>query len=53
MKQDDGGGNGISWTMCKKLAARFRRPHQYLTSHHSVLQARCPSCCPTNSVKAL
>jgi len=22
-------------------------------SHHSVLQARCPSCCPTNSIKAL
>ena len=45
-------GSGISWAICKSA------PHpRYLTtpaSHHSVfLQAECPSCCPTNSVKAL
>jgi len=28
-----------------------RQPCQYLTTQF--LQARCPSCCPTNSVKAL
>ena len=45
-------GSGICWAICKS-APRFRQ----ITSpapHHSVfLQAGCPSCSPTNSVKAL
>ena len=36
------GGTGISWTMCKSS--------HYLTIQF--LQARCPSCHPTNSAKA-
>jgi len=47
------GGSGISWTICKSFAPC---PRQITTPvpHHSVfLQARCPSCHQTNSVKAL
>jgi len=45
--------SGISWTICKSFASR---PSQITmpVPHHSVfLQAGCPSCHPTNSVKAL
>ena len=45
-------GNGISWAICKYAPCS----RQITTSapHHSVfLQAGCPSCRPTNSVKAL
>ena len=47
-------GSGISWAICKS-ASRSRQitmpvPHSH---HSSFLQAGCPSCCPTNSVKAL
>jgi len=45
-------GTGISWAVYES-APRFR---QITTTapHHSVfLQAGCPCCCPTNSVKAL
>ena len=45
-------GSGISWAICKSAT----RSRQITTPapHHSVfLQAGCPSCCPTNSVKAL
>jgi len=45
-------GSGISWAICKSAP----RPRQITTPapHHSVfLQAGCPSCRPTNSVKAL
>jgi len=44
--------SGISWAICKSAP----RSRQITTSapHHSVfLQAGCPSCHPTNSVKAL
>ena len=47
------GGSGISWTICKSFAPCSR---QITTPgpHHSIfLQAGCPSCRPTNSVKAL
>ena len=45
-------GSGISWAICKS-APRFRQITMP-ASHHSVfLQAGCPSCHPTNSVKAL
>ena len=44
-------GSGISWAICKSAP----RPRQITmpASHHSFLQAGCPSCRPTNSVKAL
>ena len=45
-------GSGISWTTCK--SASHSRQITTPAPHHSVfLQAGCPSCCPTNSVKAL
>jgi len=44
--------SGISWAICK--SAPCSRQITMPTPHHSVfLQARCPSCRPTNSVKAL
>jgi len=52
LKQQTVGGSGISWAICKCAS----RPIQITTpvAHHSVfLQARCLSCCPTNSDKAL
>ena len=44
-------GSGIPWAVCKSAP----RSCQITTPvpHHSVLQAGCPSCRPTNSVKAL
>jgi len=46
------GGSGISWAVCK--SAPSSRQITIPAPYHSVfLQARCPSCCPTNSVKAL
>ena len=45
-------GSGISWAICK--SAPCSRQITTPAPHHSVfLQAGCPSCCPTNSVKAL
>jgi len=52
LKQETMSGSGISWAICKSAP----RSSQITTPapHHSVfLQAGCPSCCPTNSVKAL
>ena len=52
LKQETVSGSGISWAICKSAP----RSEQITTPapHHSLfLQARCPSCCPTNSVKAL
>jgi len=43
--------SGISWAICK--SAPCPRQITMPTPHHSVLQARCPSCLPANSVKAL
>ena len=52
LKQETVSGSGISWAICK--SAPGSRQITTLAAHHSVfLQARCPSCCPTNSVKAL
>jgi len=42
--------SGIIWAICKS-APRSRQPHQHPSL--SFLQAGCPSCHPTNSVKAL
>ena len=49
LKQETVSGSGISWTICKSAP----RSRQITTQapHHSVLQAGCPSCRPTNSVK--
>ena len=48
LKQETVSGSGISWAICKSA------PHSTPAPHHSVfLQAACPSCRPTNSVKAL
>ena len=52
LKQETVSGSGISWATCKSAP----RSRQITTPapHHSVfLQAGCPSCRPTNSVKAL
>ena len=52
LKQETVSGSGISWAICKSEP----RSRQITTpaSHHSFfLQAGCPSCHPTNSVKAL
>ena len=52
LKQETVSGSGISWAICKSAP----RSRQITTPapHHSVfLQAGCPFCRPTNSVKAL
>ena len=52
LKQETVSGSGISWVICK--SAPRSRQITMPAPHHSVfLQARCPSCHPTNSVKAL
>jgi len=52
MEQETVSGSGISWAICK--SAPCPRQISMPASHHSsFLQAGCPSCCPTNSVKAL
>ena len=45
-------GSGISWAICKS-APRSRQITTPALHYSSFLQARCPSCRPTNSVKAL
>ena len=51
LKQETVSGSGISWAICKSAP----RSRQITTPapHHSVSTGRMPSCCPTNSVKAL
>jgi len=52
LKQETMSGSGISWAICK--LAPCSRQTTTPAPHHSVfLQAGCPSCRPTNSVKAL
>ena len=52
LKQETVCGSGISWNICK--SAPRSRQITMPAPHHSVfLQAGCPSCRPTNSVKAL
>jgi len=50
-KQETVSGSGISWAICK--SAPCSRQIATPVPHQSVLQAVCPSCRPTNSVKAL
>ena len=51
LKQETVSGSGISWAICKS-ASRSRQITKPAPLR-SVLQAGCPSCHPTNSVKAL
>ena len=52
LKQETVSGNGISWAVCK--SAPCSRQITMPALHHSVfLQIGCPSCRPTNSIKAL
>jgi len=52
LKQETVSGSGISWAVCK--SAPRSRQITTLAPHLSVfLQAGCPSCRQTNSVKAL
>jgi len=44
--------SGISWAVCKS-ASRFRQITMPVPHHSVFLQAGCPSCRQTNSVKAL
>jgi len=51
VKQETVSGSGISWAVCK--SAPSSRQITMPAPHYSVfLQAGCPSCRPTNSVKA-
>ena len=50
-KQETLSGSGISWAVCK--SAPRSRQITMPAPHYSFLQAGCPSCRPTNSVKAL
>ena len=52
LKQETVSGSGISWDICN--SAPRSKQITMPAPHHSVgLQAGCPSCYPTNSVKAL
>ena len=52
LKQKTVSGSGISWAICKS-APRSRQTTMPVPHHSVFLQAGCPSCRPTNSVKAL
>jgi len=52
LKQETASGSGISWAICKS-APRSRQITTPAPHHSVVLQARCPSCHPTHSIKAL
>jgi len=51
LKQETVSGSGISWAVCK--SAPCSRQKTTPAPHHCFLQAGCPSCRPTNSIKAL
>jgi len=51
LEQEIVSGGGISWVICKSAPRSRQIPCQHPPL--SFLQAGCPSCCPTNSVKAL
>jgi len=51
MKQEKiSGDSGISWTVCKSSAPRFRQITMPVP-HHSIFTGRYPSCHPTNNIK--
>jgi len=51
--RDNGGGSGISWTICKSFALCSRQITTPAPHHSIFLYAGCSSCHPTNSVKTL
>ena len=51
LKQETVGGSGISLAIYKS-APRTRQITMSAPNHSLFLQARCASCCPTNSVGA-
>jgi len=51
-EQEKVSGSGISWDICKS-ASHSRQIILPVPHHSSFLQAGCPLCHPTNSVKAL
>jgi len=50
--KDDGGG-GDNWTTGATNHAKLQSSHHHQQTIQYLLQAGCPSCHPTNSVKAL
>ena len=52
LKQETVSGSGISWVICTS-ASRSRQITMPAPNHSVFLQAGCPSCRPTNSIKAL
>jgi len=52
LKQETVSSSGISWTICMS-APRSRQITTPAPHHSDFLQAGCPSCRPTNSVKAV
>jgi len=50
--KDDGGG-GDNWTTGATNRAKLQSNHHQQQTNIQFLQAGCPSCRPTNSVKAL
>ena len=52
LEQETVSGSGISWAVCKSTP-RSRQITMPAPHHWSFLQAGCPSCRPTNNVKAL
>ena len=53
LKQETVSGSGISWAMCKSAPRSRQTDNHARTPPLSFLLAGCPSCRPTNSVKAL
>jgi len=53
LKQETVSGSGISWAAICKYAPHARQITHASTPPFSFLQAGCPSCRPTNNVKAL
>jgi len=52
LKQETVSGSGIRWAECKS-APRSRQITTPAPQHSVFLQAGCPSCHPTNSIRAL
>ena len=53
LKQETVSGSGISWDICKSACTLLQTDNHASTPPLCFLQAGCPSCRPTNSVKAL
>jgi len=52
LKQETVSGSGISWAICKSTS-RSRQITTLAPHQSAFLRAGCPSCRPTNSIKAL